>query len=91
MIYMLCRNRVRNYEKWRKVFDSNASAPHEAGLSLVHLWRSLDDVHTVFFLFEVHDIERAKAFISAPEGAKTGKKAGVLEGEIHFLEEAEGY
>ena len=88
MIHMLCRNKVRNYEKWRTIFDSHASDPHKAGLSLVHLWRSLDDAHTVFFLFEVHDLERAKAFISAPEGAKVGKQAGVLEGEILFLEEA---
>ena len=90
MIYMLCRNRVRNYEKWRTIFDSHASAHHKAGLSLVHLWRSVDDAHTVFFLFEIHDLERAKAFISAPEGAKAGKKAGVIEGEIRFLEEVDG-
>lgn len=91
MIYMLCRNRVRNYEKWRTVFDSHTNDHHKAGLSLVHLWRSVDDAHTVFFLFEVHDIERAKAFISAPEGAKTGKRAGVIEVDIHFLEEAESH
>jgi len=90
MIYMLCRNRVRNYEKWRTIFDSHASVHRKAGLSLVHLWRSVDDAHTVFFLFEVHDLERAKAFIIAPEGAKAGKGAGVIEGEIRFLEEVDG-
>lgn len=44
-------------------------------------------VHDVF----LQRLDRAKAFVNAPEGAKAGKEVGVLEGEIRFLEEAEGY
>lgn len=88
MIVMLCRNRVRSFEVWKKVFDDHAPAHREAGLRLVHLWRDLGDPDTVLFLFEVSDLERARAFVATPEAAEAGIKAGVLEGEYRFLRES---
>lgn len=52
MIHMLVRNRVADFAKWKRIFDSHAEAHREAGLHLVHLWRSLEDQNNVFFLFE---------------------------------------
>ena len=43
MKYMLVRNKVRDYEVWKEVFDAQQGPGQEAGLELVHLWRSLDD------------------------------------------------
>jgi hypothetical protein len=85
MIYMLCRNRVADYQTWRREFDSQKEASVEAGLALVKLWQSLDDPNNVFFLFKVDSLEKARAFISAPGNAEIGKAAGVLDGEIHFV------
>ena len=86
MLYMLCRNRVADFAGWKPVFESHVEAHRQAGLKLVHLWRELEDQSNVFFLFEVSDIEEAKAFITAPEAAATGKTSGVLDGEYHFVE-----
>jgi hypothetical protein len=86
MTYMLCRNRVADYQTWRRKFDSQKEASLEAGLTLVNLWQSLDDPNNVFFLFKVDNLEKAKAFISAPGNAEIGKAAGVLDGEIHFVD-----
>lgn len=85
MIYMLCCNRVADYQIWKRKFDSQKEAGLEAGLTLVNLWQSLDDPNNVFFSFRVDGLEKAKAFISAPENAEIGKAAGVLDGEIHFV------
>lgn len=85
MIYMLCRNRVVDYQTWKRIFDSHKETHLEAGLALVNLWQSLDDPNNVFFLFKVGNLEKAKAFISAPENGEIGKAAGVLDGEIHFV------
>ena len=52
MLFMLCRNRVRDFETWKKLFDSHAQAHREAGLHLTSLWRSTDEPNNVFFLFE---------------------------------------
>jgi hypothetical protein len=50
MVYMLCRNRVADYQIWKRIFDSHKEAHLEAGLILVNLWQSLDDPNNVFFL-----------------------------------------
>jgi hypothetical protein len=49
---------------------------------------SLTEPNNVFFVFEVGSLEKARAFVSAPDAAEAGKAAGVVDGDIHFLESA---
>lgn len=91
MTYMLCRNRVRDFEKWKAVFSSHAAAHREAGLHLEKIWRGVEDANNVFFLFAIESIEKARGFIGNPEAAKAGQASGVIDGEYHFLEAAGGY
>jgi len=91
MVVMLCRNRVAEFEKWKRVFDSNAPAVRDAGLRLMNLWRDLDESNNVFSLFEVTDTDKARALITNPAAAESGKRAGVLDGECHFLESSTDY
>ena len=86
MVEMLSRNRVRDYATWKKVFDSQADGPCNAGLRLKSLWRDIEDPNNVYFLFDVEDVGRAKAFISDPAAAEVGAEAGVIEGDVAFLE-----
>ena len=86
MLVMLCRNRVRDFARWKAVFDSHAGAQRDAGLRPVNLWRRVEDSNDVFFLFEVTDLDAARAFIADPEAAEAGEESGVLDGECHFLE-----
>jgi hypothetical protein len=90
MLSMLCRNRGRDFATWKRIFDSQDQAAREAGLTLVRLWCDREDPNNVFFLFEVADLQKAQAFISAPSASEAGQEAGVLDGEIHFLDEAPG-
>ena len=85
-VHMLCRNRVADFERWKRVFESHTEAHRGAGLELLALWRKQDEPNEVFFLFSVESVERARAFVEAPQAADAGEEAGVLEGEIHFLE-----
>ena len=89
--YMLCRNRLVDFARWKRVFDSHAEAHRAAGLNLLHLCRSVDDPSNVFFLFGVNSMAKARAFISAPEAAEAGRVSGVIDGEMHFLEEIDKY
>jgi hypothetical protein len=91
MTNLLCRNRVADFSRWMRIFASHRSAHRNAGLRLVNLWRAIEDPNNVFFVFEVASIEKARAFIGDPEGAKAGEAAGVIDGEYHFLEAAGGY
>lgn len=87
MTFMLCRNRVASFAKWKRGFDSHRSAHLDAGMKLVQFWREVGDRNNVFFLFEVSSMKKAKAFIESPDAAKAGKKYGVLDGEIHFIDD----
>ena len=91
MVVMLCRHRVADFEQWKGVFDSNALTARDAGLRLMNLWRDVEEPNNVFFLFEVKDTDKARAFITDPAAAESGKKSGVLDGECHFLESSTGY
>lgn len=91
MIVMLCRNRVADFSRWKAVFDAHASAHHAAGLYLRDLWRDLNDPHDVFFIFEVDNLDKARAFINDPRAAEAGEASGVLDGEYRFLESSPTY
>jgi hypothetical protein len=41
MYQMLCRNRVKDYRKWREIFDSHSEAQQEAGLLLTNMWQDV--------------------------------------------------
>jgi hypothetical protein len=88
MKYMLCRNRVADFRRWKRMFDSHAGAHRAAGLLLKGLWRDAGRPNEVFFLYEVSNMRRAKAFISAPAAAEAGTNSGVVDGEYHFIVDA---
>jgi len=91
MYALLCRNRVEDFRRWKTVFDSHAGAHRAAGLHLQSIWRGLEHPDNVFFVFEVTDIDKARAYLNAPQAAQAGRNSGVLDGEDHFLEASGGY
>ena len=88
MLHLLCRNRVSDFQRWWGVFSSHAAAHRAAGLVLMALWQDQEDPDNVFFLFQVEDPEAAKAFMHASQAAEAATRAGVIEGEYHFLSPA---
>ena len=79
MHHLFCRNKVADFAQWKEVFDSHAQAQREAGLHVKHVWRGLDDPQEVFMLFEVTDLDKARAFVTAPKVPKAQQQAGVVE------------
>lgn len=91
MKYMLCRNEVRDYNAWRRVFDADAAAHRAAGLILKQVWRDSANANNVFFLFEVEALERAHQFINASDAKAQAQRSGVIGGEYHFLDAVDPY
>ncbi|TCP12136.1 hypothetical protein EV683_11058 [Crenobacter luteus] len=85
MIYLVGRHRVSDYARWKAAFDGRAEARRAAGLELLQCWRALDDPGNVFFVFEVADLARARAFVVRWDDAP-----GTFESELHFVERAAG-
>lgn len=88
---MLCRNRVKDFAKWETMFSSHDVAQRDSGLRLMNMWRSVDEPNNVFMMFEVSDIDKARAFISDPKAAEAGEISGVIDGECHFIKNAEEF
>jgi len=91
MTYMLCRNQVADFRRWRAAFQRHADAHRQAGLRLVRTWRSITDPNDVHFMFEVASLDKARAFLDDPAAVRAGAEDGVLEREYHFVDESDGY
>lgn len=88
MTYMLVRNRVKDYAKWKAVFDSHSEAQKAAGLRLVKLWRDIEDPNNLFFLLELESVEKAREFVDAPLAAEGRERSGVIDGEYYYVEDS---
>lgn len=84
---LLVRNRVKDIDHWKRVFDEQEAAGMAAGLSVKHVWRSADSLDEVFFIVGVEDRAKAEAYMATPEAAAVGEDAGATEGKYWFLEE----
>ena len=89
MLYMICRNKVKDFKHWKKVFDSHPETYQHVGIKLVNMWQVEDDPNNVFFMFSVESKEKALTFVNAPESAQAGVEAGVINGEYYFINETE--
>ena len=87
-MYLLVRNRVKDYGVWYTYFVSEKPAALEYGLTVEHLWSEENNPNNVFFLFAIESKEKALAFMDRPESVDVGEKSGVLDGEYYFLESA---
>jgi hypothetical protein len=89
MIYMHCHVRVADYSKWKAKMDADAQAQREAGMYLRYVWRGVENPNRAFFILEVHDVEKARAFLNPTDVAQAAEEAGVLDFDWHFVESVE--
>ncbi len=78
MVYMLGRHKVEDFGKWKTIYDEHQEARAAAGLKDLHLWHNIDDPNEIVLLFEVSDVEKAKAFIQSPDLKERMAAAGVI-------------
>ena len=71
------------------MMDADAQAQREAGMYLRYLWRGVEDKNRAFFILEVHDVEKARAFLNPTDVAQTVEQASVLDFAWHFAESVE--
>ena len=89
MLSMLVRNKVKDFDHWKNVFDDNLDTTGKSGLTFSKMWRSYDDPNTVWFILKVEDHEKVEAFVNDPASAEVGRQAGVIDGEIFYVEDVE--
>lgn len=86
MTYLICRNKVADFDRWKRVFDSHAEAQRASGLRVQHVWRNIDDPTDVHMLFQVDDLAKARAFVNSPKVSETQRASGLIDKpEMYFV------
>jgi hypothetical protein len=87
MAFMLTRAKVRDFKTWKTAYDAHQPARSEAGLTENYLLRNADDPNEVIILFEVQDLNRARAFAASADLRERMQESGVVDKpDIYFLD-----
>jgi len=91
MPYLLERHEVRDYARWREVFDADAEGRKAAGCLGARIFRNTEDPQEVVVLFEWDSLESARQRIESASLGRKFDEAGVSGGtgqtEFYLLEE----
>ncbi len=88
MIYLIVRHKVKDYEKWRTVYDSDAEDRKKYGQISDRVLQNLDNPNDITLLFKWQSREKVQEFFQTQN-----LKARLLEGgvinqpEIIYLKE----
>ena len=75
---LMVKHHVKNFDAWLKVYDAEGKqARAEHGLIDRGIAQDIDDPNTVYVLFAVTDVAKAKARAASPELKKIMEDAGV--------------
>ena len=84
---VIVRCKVKDYAKWRPVFDGHVAKQRAAGLTHPRIMRSADDKNELVIMFDDMETKKAKEFAGSAELKETMMKAGVVDQPtVYFLE-----
>ena len=88
MAQLFIRHKVKDYPKWKSMFDEHAAKRKAAGCKGGRLFRREKDPKEVVILFEWEDLGKAHQFAESEDLRQTMERAGVLgKPELYFLDE----
>jgi quinol monooxygenase YgiN len=89
MASMMIQHKVKNYDGWKKVYDSVADMRASNGELSNQIYRDASDPNSLTILFKWDSMENARQFAQSPELKAAMEDAGV-EGRptVFFLNEA---
>jgi heme-degrading monooxygenase HmoA len=84
--YFLIRHKVADFDHWEAIYAQHAVARLEAGFHELRRFRNMENPNEVIILFEVEDIDKAKAFMASDEVREKMQAAKVLDTpDAYFL------
>jgi quinol monooxygenase YgiN len=90
MMTAFVQHRVKNYDAWRRVYDSVADLQKAGGVVTESVFRSEGDPHVVLVSHQFSSISAAHDFFASPALLDAMRRAGVEEEtvRIEFFEDA---
>ncbi|MET0636053.1 MAG: hypothetical protein ABWZ25_08480 [Chitinophagaceae bacterium] len=76
-VRLMVKHKVKDWDSWKKSFDSNHQARVEAGLTDRVISHTIGDDHEVTLVFAVADLEKARNFAKSKELKAKMAEAGV--------------
>ncbi len=90
MPYLVIRQKVEDYAKWKTLFDENGATRKASGSKGGSLFRNADDPNELVILLEVDDLQNARQFAQSEDLRETWQRAGVADKpDIYFLDEVD--
>jgi heme-degrading monooxygenase HmoA len=90
MPYLLIRHRIKDFERWKRLFDEHAATREASGSKGGRLFRSPENCNEVVALFEWEDLDLAKRFALSENLRAVMQEAGVSElPDIFLLDDVE--
>ena len=91
MVYILVRHKVRNYNKFRKVFFDNLRRVKNNGSQNGFIFRNKDNLNEVFILVKWNSLKKFRKFASSQNIPKNPQKRATVHGKIDgwFFEKVE--
>jgi hypothetical protein len=77
-VRVMVKHKVKDWSAWKKAFDSHKQARMDAGLTDRVVGHLVGDDHSVFIVFAVADIAKAKAFMQSKDLKDKMSEAGVV-------------
>jgi len=69
---------VKDYTKWRSVFDTDSTTRKASGMELIVVGRGLEKNNDLVVVYKLSDVQKAKAFFADPRLKPIMEKAGVI-------------
>lgn len=90
MAYILVRQKVEDYTKWKTVFDENRATRKQGGSEGGWVFQSSNDPNEVVVLLKWDNPDNANKFLQSPELKKAMEQAGVVgQPNIHVLDQVD--
>jgi heme-degrading monooxygenase HmoA len=87
MIYVMAIQKIKDYDKWKKVFDDHGAVRKAKGSKGALIYHDLKDPKQLVIITEWENMEDAKNFSASEDLKITMKKAGVMGlPELYYLE-----
>ena len=77
MAYQIFRNTVKDYSKWKSVFDENGSTRKARGSIGAQVLRGADNPNELCILIEWENVQNARDFAASDTLREAIEKAGV--------------
>lgn len=78
---------VNNYEEWKKSFDAGAPIREKAGISVLSIWRDMDNQNQITVIEEAESAQKANEFLTMLKEKQ--KTLGISKIEVKMYNKAE--